>query len=181
MNKRCRTCKISKNIEDFEKCAAKTDKLHPDCRHCKREYQKQYRIKNHSKVRISELKCKTKRKENGKERAYLKLRYMNNIQYNMAYKLRKRLRSGIRKMFKLNKISMVGNLGCSLEELKKYLESKFTKDMSWKDLLEGKIHIDHIKPLSKFDLTKEEEQRKAIHYSNLQPLWAKDNLSKGNK
>ena len=53
--------------------------------------------------------------------------------------------------------------------------------MSWSAYLENLIHIDHIIPCSSFDLTKEEEQRKCFHYSNLQPLWARDNIIKGNK
>ena len=43
------------------------------------------------------------------------------------------------------------------------------------------IHIDHIKPCAKFDLTKKEEQEKCFHYTNLQPLWAIDNMMKSNK
>ena len=51
--------------------------------------------------------------------------------------------------------------------------------MSWEN--HGTWHIDHRVPCAKFDLTKKEEQEKCFHYTNLQPLWAKDNLSKGNK
>ena len=70
-------------------------------------------------------------------------------------------------------------IGCSPKELKKHLESLFTKGMSWSNY--GKWHIDHIKPCSSFDLTIESQQRECFNYQNLQPLWARDNLSKGNK
>ena len=52
--------------------------------------------------------------------------------------------------------------------------------MTW-DKVGKEIHIDHIKPCAKFDLTKKEEQEKCFHYTNLQPLWACDNLMKGSK
>jgi len=51
--------------------------------------------------------------------------------------------------------------------------------MSWNN--HGEWHIDHIKPCTSFDLSKLSEQKKCFHYKNLQPLWAKDNLSKGAK
>jgi hypothetical protein len=51
--------------------------------------------------------------------------------------------------------------------------------MSWKNY--GKWHIDHIRPCSSFDLSDPQQQRTCFNYSNLQPLWAKDNLNKSNK
>ena len=71
-------------------------------------------------------------------------------------------------------------LGCSKKEFIEYFEKLFTEGMSW-DKVGSDIHIDHIKPCCSFDLTKEEEQKKCFHYTNLQPLWASDNLSKGGK
>jgi len=69
-------------------------------------------------------------------------------------------------------------LGCSYKELKDYLESQFKEGMTWDNYGFYGWHVDHIKPLSSFDLTKPEEQNKAFHYTNLQPLWAKENLEK---
>lgn len=76
--------------------------------------------------------------------------------------------------------SSVKDLGCSIEFLKQYLESKFKSKMSWKNYGK-KWHVDHIKPLALFDLTKRRQFLKACHYTNLQPMWAKDNISKGNR
>ena len=70
-------------------------------------------------------------------------------------------------------------LGCSIDELKGYLESKFENGMSWENYGKGGWHIDPIKPCASFDLRSELNQKKCFHYTNLQPLWWEDNLSKG--
>ena len=69
--------------------------------------------------------------------------------------------------------------GCELPFLKGFLEAKFTEGMSWEN--HGEWHLDHIKPCCSFDLKNDEEQNKCFHYTNLQPLWAVENLSKGGK
>ncbi len=70
-------------------------------------------------------------------------------------------------------------IGCSAEELKKHMEARFLPGMTWENY--GQWHVDHVKACANFDLTKPEEQRTCFHYSNLQPLWALDNLRKGAK
>jgi hypothetical protein len=69
-------------------------------------------------------------------------------------------------------------VGCTPEFLKEHLEKQFTEGMSW-DLMGKHIHIDHIIPLS--SAKTEEEIYNLCHYTNLQPLWAEDNLKKSNK
>lgn len=66
-------------------------------------------------------------------------------------------------------------LGCSPEFLRAYLENQFTSGMSWETYAPDGWHVDHVKPCSKFDLTKPEEQRVCFHFTNLQPLWRHDN------
>jgi|TARA_R110002110_G_scaffold248495_2_gene464657 hypothetical protein len=68
-------------------------------------------------------------------------------------------------------------LGCSSKFLKTHLENQFTEGMSWDNY--GEWHIDHIIPCSSFDLSIPEHQQKCFDYMNLQPLWAIDNLKKG--
>jgi hypothetical protein len=70
-------------------------------------------------------------------------------------------------------------LGCSLEHLKVWLAFYFQPGMSFANY--GLWHIDHIRPCASFDLSNPVQQRECFHYTNLQPLWAKENMSKGTK
>jgi len=95
------------------------------------------------------------------------------------FKLRKLLRSRLRNTLKGNYRtgSAVRDLGCTIDELKVYLESKFQEGMTWEN--HGTIwHIDHIEPLCSFDLTHHEQLLAAIHFTNLRPIFKEENLSK---
>jgi hypothetical protein len=97
--------------------------------------------------------------------------------FKLSGNLRKRINSFV-KLKNINKNNKTFELvGCSPEFLKEYLEKKFTENMSWENY--GDWHIDHIIPLSSSKT--EEEVYNLCHYTNLQPLWAHENLSKGSK
>ena len=90
------------------------------------------------------------------------------------------MRSGLHRGIKRNQKagSAVSDLGCSIPEFKIYIESLFQKGMTWDNWSTHGWHLDHIIPLSSFDLTDREQFLIACNYKNLQPLWAKDNLKK---
>ena len=97
----------------------------------------------------------------------------------MRHKLSSRLRNLLNfKSYKKNK-SINEVIGCSPEFLKHYLEEKFTDSMTWENHGFYGWHIDHVIPLS--SAKSEDEIYQLCHYTNLQPLWAKDNLKKGGK
>lgn len=95
-----------------------------------------------------------------------------------SYKLKINLRRGVSKLFKRKDIRKKSKtediLGISFEEFKQYIESLFQEGMSWENY--GEWHIDHKKPVSWAN--SEEELYELNHYTNLQPLWATENLSK---
>lgn len=70
-------------------------------------------------------------------------------------------------------------LGCSVEQLKLHIQSKFSSSMSWSNY--GQWHIDHVIPCAAFELSEPDQQRKCFHFSNLQPLWKDHNLQKADK
>ena len=104
-------------------------------------------------------------------------RYNNDVQYKLSSLLRTRLRDVLNGRIKSG--SSVRDLGCSLTELKEHIESMFKEGMSWENHGKYGWHIDHMLPLSSFDLTDREQLLIACNYKNLQPLWAFENLSKG--
>ncbi len=176
--------KLRKKIYDKERCLlhkeeirAKAKEYHQKNKEKLRAQRKEYHQKN--KDWLNEKSRNYQKANRDKLRIYLNNKRRTNRQFKLAHYLRARLRSSLKENIKSG--SAVKNLGCSLEELKAYLESKFQPGMTWDNWSVNGWHIDHIKPLSSFDLSNKEQLAEACHYTNLQPLWAKDNLSKGDK
>lgn len=109
-------------------------------------------------------------------RNYANERRKVDINFRFRMNLRNRLRLAIKENNK--SAGLIQLIGCSIAELMTYLENKFTKDMNW-DNYGSYWVVDHILPCASFDLSKPEEQRKCFHYTNLQPLTAEENSSKG--
>lgn len=143
------------------------------------ERRRAYSIKNSEK--ISKYKKDYYLKNKKKIDIYFK-KYSNNkritdIQFYLKMLLRTRVNNFARGIGG-KRGSAIRDLGCTLEQLKNHLESKFKKGMNWNN--RGKWHIDHIMPLSKFRLSNRKHFLQACHYTNLQPLWAKENRIKSN-
>jgi hypothetical protein len=68
-------------------------------------------------------------------------------------------------------------LGCPIRQLREHLENQFRDGMTWSNY--GKWHVDHIRPCASFDLTDPQQQKQCFHFTNLQPLWGTENISKG--
>lgn len=102
-----------------------------------------------------------------------------DIQYRLRKGIRTRARDAVGRGVKAG--SAVKDLGCSIEELKAHLEAQFKPGMTWGNWSYEGWHIDHIKPLASFDLTDRKQFLQACHYTNLQPLWAEENMKKGDR
>ena len=109
--------------------------------------------------------------------AHKRQRTQTDVNFRMVNNLRRRLGNALNGHTK--SASTMELLGCTAQQCNAHLESQFAVGMSWDNRAEW--HIDHIKPCAAFDLSLESHQRACFHYSNLQPLWARDNLSKGAK
>jgi hypothetical protein len=99
--------------------------------------------------------------------------------------LKKIISYRVREELKKNNIKKISKspelLGCTVQEAREHLEKQFKEGMTWENHGLYGWHIDHIIPCASFDLTDPDQQKKCFHYTNLQPLWAKENLIKGAK
>jgi hypothetical protein len=161
---------------------------------------KKWKINNKDKCKLYDLKWKINNREKikkGKRIRYSKnknvileqnIKSLNKklkedenykIRHNLKKNLSRRIRNALTRS-KTNKFYKTFDLlGCNISEAKEHLEKQFKEGMIWENHGTHGWHIDHIIPCASFDLTYPEQQKKCFHYTNLQPLWAKENMSKG--
>jgi len=160
-------------------CKKKFNLTHGNQKLCSDECkQKRKNIVNLKFLPTKENRKKYRIKYREHHRNYIQ-KYRKNINHRIADYLRTRIKIVLKENIKS---SITFNLvGCTVEFLKYYLESKFSPGMNWNNYSKFGWHIDHIKPCASFDLSKPSEQRKCFCYTNLQPLWAEENWSKNCK
>lgn len=189
--KTCTKCKVEKDTGDFYNDKSKKDSLRSLCKICYKKYsqswkgrkcQKKYRESEKGKKLQKKYHQTKKYKEYSRSKyrkEYRNNKYLNDIQFKLGILLRTRLSIAIRNNQKVG--SAIKDLGCTIPELVIHLEKQFLHGMSWNNHSYNGWHIDHIKALANFDLTDREQLLEAVHYSNLQPKWAVDNLRKWKK
>lgn len=207
--KKCKKCQTTKPLNEFNKSTGGKYGVRTICKSCRRvyrfenrdiikSYNEKYKLNELNKIKIKNydksyyeknkeklLKYrkmwseKNKLKLNEYSKNYHKTKREININFKIKDNMRSRLYQAIKYKWKCG--SSIEDLGCSIEELKKYLESKFSNGMTWENYGKRGWHIDHIKPLISFDLTDRKQFLEACHYTNLQPLWWYENLSKSDK
>jgi hypothetical protein len=175
----CTRCGIEKPESEFHKQKQSKDGLKSHCKICRRAWCEA----NKEKVKACYAEWYQANKayypewrKNNKDkiRAYHRKRLKTDPLYKLKRNLRIRLCDALKG--KLKSAATMKLVGCTLVFLKAHIESQFKPGMTWDN--HGHWHVDHIRPCSSFNLSDPEQQRLCFHYSNLQPLWAEENLSK---
>ena len=145
----------------------------------RKQYQKEYRVKNKIVLakNAKEYYQKNKKQINEYHRKYKLNKRRTDPIFKLKANMRTRLRTILMNKNIVKEKSTMKLVGCSIDTLINHLESKFQPLMTWKNY--GKWHVDHKKPLNRAKTQK--DIRKLFHYTNLQPLWAVDNLKKGSQ
>ena len=186
----CTKCGLTKPISEFYK-----SKL-TRCSECEKERIRLYRLQHPDKVKKTKRKWidnnpekvkEGKRRWNGdnpdKVKGYKKknhkLRKQTDPFYRSICNLRKRTAKYLKQLGVKKDSSMFIMVGCTPQEFRVYLEGKFLEGMSWDNYGINGWHIDHIIPISSANTL--EEVKKLCHHTNFQPLWAEDNIKKGDK
>lgn len=152
-----------------------------------REHRKEYRKKHKEEIREYNKKYRKENKDDIRKysRIYRRTYDKRRESYDLPYKLRRVLRGRVRVAMqdhvngKRKAGSAVKDLGCTIEEFVRHIERQWQEGMTWENY--GEWELDHILPLSRFDLDRKEEFIIAANYTNIQPLWGWQNREKSNK
>jgi len=181
----CKDCMKNYHKKYYVENKELLDKKNIEYYNNNREYlldkMKDYREDNYDKIYAQKEKWRHNNQDkiNKRQTELFKIRYNNDLIFRLQVLVRNNIKKGLKRNNLKKNSPTLSILGCSIEDFKKKIESQFQEGMSWDNYGIYGWHLDHIIPLS---LAKtEEDVYRLNHYTNLQPLWAKDNLRKYNK
>lgn len=194
--KKCRICHTEKPFDQFHKCKQLKDGHDNRCKPCKKAASQKYYLENKDKIIAKTIEYyhtnkewlnpirKKWRKENHKDimeqkRIYMNKRRSESVEFRMLENIRRRVNSFLKAEDKSDRTMEL--VGCDMETFRAHIESLFTEGMSWDNYGMHGWHLDHVTPCASFDLSDPEQQKRCFHYTNTQPLWALDNLIKGDR
>lgn len=195
--KYCGKCYTTKKVSDFHRSFSMSDGCVPWCKICVAKYDKEYRQKNITKIRlqkksysiINKEKFKTYHKQwrqRNKEKvsSYAqkgRLRILSHPTQNLSCHMSHAIYMSL--MANKNGKHWEGIVGYTTSQLKRHLQSQFTNGMTWQNYSKYGWHIDHIIPKSFFEYNSPDdvEFKMCWRLENLRPLWWRENLSKGCK
>ena len=211
VKKTCSKCRVEKVLEEFypqergkfgrkrwcKACARDYHRTHvqrPEVRERRRAYAQRPDVKERHRVyrqrpeykkweRAYRQRPEIKERRRAYVRDYLRNYMRDRRRTDPAFKLLTTLRNRLRGALKgtCKSTCTLELLGCTVEEFRAHLGARFKPGMTWENQGRYGWHVDHIRPCASFDLTDPEQQRICFHYTNLQPLWAEENMSKGAK
>ena len=198
VKKTCTKCGVEKGLEEFYQqkggkfgrhcwckvcaCARGRDYLQrPGVKERRRAYRQRPEVKE--RQRVYKHRPEIKKRQRVYMRAYKRNYVRDRLLTDPAFKLVRNLRTRVHLALKgtCKSARTLELLGCTVEELRAHLEAQFKPGMTWENQGYRGWHIDHIRPCASFDLTDLEQQKLCFHYTNLQPLWAEENIRKGAK
>jgi len=211
MTKRCTKCGVKKPVEAFNFSKSHSGGRYPQCKDCRSAYRatrkvetttynQAYRVAHKAEIAAYKAeydpayRAAHKKEILAQAKAYYIANKVERLACSHRYTTERKKRDSLFK-FKCNVRTLIWFsfkrcgycksskaatiLGCTFEQFYCYYESKFTPGMNWEEVAKGNIHIDHIVPLATAQTKADVVQ--LCHYTNLQPLWAKDNLHKGGR
>lgn len=185
--KTCPSCLLVKNLSEFKykyrHCYECQKKMSNDwkARHKEKvaEYNKKYKAENKEVISEYNAKYNIENRETIQKRTNANHYRLSreNPSFKISRTLRSRINSALKREIKCDHTLTI--LGCSIQFFLTWLEYCFKEDMTLQN--HGTLwHIDHTVPCSKFNLVNEEEQKQCFHWTNMKPMYAKDNISKNN-
>jgi hypothetical protein len=173
---KCSRCKKDYNGDIYETFKGKPLQTCVDCRY-KSSCNHGERLKKKCKICKNEVKAKWRRENRCEHNKRKDMCFICNFEEFLKRKIRSYVSRAVKQ--KRTYKSTIDYLDCSIAEFKQHIERQFKEGMSW-DNYGTEWHIDHIVPIKYGDPTIEEVFER-LHWTNTQPLWASENMSKGNR
>ena len=173
--KKCSECGVVKLISYFY-FRKDRNKFINECKSCRNEKQTEWYNNNIEKKKLYDVEYRQQNKDklNEKKRIYISERLKTDVNFRLIRNTRCRIHKALKGGSKSTSSREI--LGIDIESYKKWIEFQMTPEMN-----RSNIQIDHIKPISSFDVSKEDELLEAFNWRNTQPLLEEGNLRKGTK